>query len=106
VLLLLRQFAVITESSRRRWRVSYAYPCTRRGLVEEGKPGNALLQPAKPGCTVVLWLEPQEIGTDVYVAYEGSGDLATRDIEVVLDRIATQLFAEAKLRYLMLPEGR
>jgi len=104
VLLILRQFAVVTISDKKQWRISYTSPCRPPQTEEDGRPEVSRLFQSKPSCIVSIWLEPKGLSTDTFVAFEaktGEDHIAMREIDAVLDRIATQLFAEIRLRYLI-----
>ena len=106
VMLILRQYAVVTISNKSQWRISYIYPCKLKQENDSSNSNQGQSDKPQGACTVSIWLEPKGFGTDTFVAVETGNEIEEQQtvmnaIENVLDRIATQLFAETKLRYLL-----
>lgn len=101
VLLLVRQFPAVTASDKNHWRIQYDSACS-----QDVRPRNLTageLAGPRPACRTSIWLEPGGSATDLFVAPEEAGqdsEASRGEVETLLDKIATQLEAEKKLRYL------
>jgi len=99
LLLVVRQFAVVTTADKARRRIQYEAPCSQNPQPEpREKRFERLIRP-KPGCTVAVWLGPRQSETDVFAAFSIAEPDGWRRLGMLLDQVAMQLFAEKQLRH-------